>query len=105
MFGRACQAVFLIALFTTSLGLGMVESSVRFDEPDPVLRTGVGTGTVDVPTHRIGDEWVYETKFDVSQLLAQANVSASISALTGDTTNEVVDIFYATDNNGDTVLA
>ena len=105
MFGRALQAVFLIALFTTSLGLGMVESSVRFDEPDPVLRTGVGTGTVDVPTHRIGDEWVYETKFDVSQLLAQANVSASISALTGDTTNEVVDIFYATDNNGDTVLA
>ena len=43
MFGRPCQAVFLIALFTTSLGLGMVESSVRFDEPDPVLRTGVGT--------------------------------------------------------------
>ncbi len=63
------------------------------------------SGAVDVPNYRIGDEWVYETKFDVSQLLAQANVSASLNALTGDTANEITDIFYATDNNGDTVLA
>ena len=105
MFGRACQATFLIALFLTSLGLGMVESTVRFHETDAVERSGGTAQSVDVPTYRIGDEWVYETKFDVSQLLAQANVSASINALTGDTTNEVVDIFYATDNNGDTVLA
>jgi hypothetical protein len=41
---------------------------------------------IDVPTWRIGDEWVYETKFDVAQLIAQANVSASLNTLTGDTT-------------------
>ena len=41
----------------------------------------------------------------MSPNLAQANVSASLNTLTGDTVNEVTDIFYATDNNGDTVLA
>ena len=44
---------------------------------------------IDVPTWRIGDEWVYETKFDVAQLIAQANVSASLNTLTGDTTYTV----------------
>ena len=47
----------------------------------------------DVPTWRIGDEWVYETKFDVAQLIAQANVSASLNTLTGDTTYTVTDIY------------
>ena len=105
MFGRACQAAFLVALFLTSMGLGVVESSVLNEEHRIEQRSQGVSGAVDVPTYRIGDEWVYETKFDVSQLLAQANVSASLNALTGDTTNEVTDIFYATDNNGDTVLA
>ena len=47
---------------------------------------------IDVPTWRIGDEWVYETKFDVAQLIAQANVSASLNTLTGDTTYTVDDV-------------
>jgi len=49
---------------------------------------------IDVPTWRIGDEWVYETKFDVAQLIAQANVSASLNTLTGDTTYTVEDILF-----------
>ena len=104
MLGRACQAGFLVALFVLSMGMGVVESSVLHDHTKTERSQGANS-VVDVPTYRVGDEWVYETKFDVSQLLAQANVSASINALTGDTTNEVTDIFYATDNNGDTVLA
>lgn len=105
MFGRACQAAFLVALFLTSMGLGVVESSIHLEQTTEERRSQGASGAVDVPNYRIGDEWVYETKFDVSQLLAQANVSASLNALTGDTVNEVTDIFYATDNNGDTVLA
>ena len=105
MFGRACQAAFLVALFLTSMGLGVVESSIHLEQTVEERRSQGVSGAVDVPNYRIGDEWVYETKFDVSQLLAQANVSASLNALTGDTVNEVTDIFYATDNNGDTVLA
>ena len=105
MFGRACQAAFLVALFLTSMGLGVVESSIHLEQTVEERRSQGVSGAVDVPNYRIGDEWVYETKFDVSQLLAQANVSASLNALTGDTANEITDIFYATDNNGDTVLA
>ena len=105
MFGRACQAAFLVAVFLTSMGLGVVESSIHLEQTVEERRSQSVSGAVDVPNYRIGDEWVYETKFDVSQLLAQANVSASLNALTGDTVNEVTDIFYATDNNGDTVLA
>ena len=51
---------------------------------------------IDVPTWRIGDEWVYETKFDVAQLIAQANVSATLNTLTGDTTYTVEDILFVT---------
>ncbi len=105
MFGRAFQAAFLVALFLTSMGLGVVESSIHLEQTVEERRSQGVSGAVDVPNYRIGDEWVYETKFDVSQLLAQANVSASLNALTGDTANEITDIFYATDNNGDTVLA
>ena len=52
------------------------------------------TGFTDVPSWRIGDKWTYETQFDVAQLIAQANVSASLNTLTGDTVYEVEDIFF-----------
>ena len=51
---------------------------------------------MDVPSWRVGDEWTYETRFDVAQLLAQANVSASLNTLTGDTDYEIEDIFFIT---------
>ena len=50
----------------------------------------------DVPNWRIGDTWVYETKFDVAGLIQSANVSASIQTLTGDTSMEVTDIRFET---------
>ena len=105
MLGRASQAAFLVALFVLSTGLGAVESSILHDKTSSEQRTQGVNGVVDVPTYRVGDKWVYETKFDVAQLLVQANVSASLNTLTGDTVNEVTDIFYETDTNGDTVLA
>ena len=105
MLGRACQAAFLVALFVLSTGLGVVESSILHEQTPAEQRTQGVNGVVDVPTYRVGDKWVYETKFDVAQLLVQANVSASLNTLTGDTVNEVTDIFYETDTNGDTVLA
>ena len=70
----------------------------------PMASSGSST-TVDVPAYRVGDEWVYETQFDIATLLAQANVSASLNTLTGDTANEVTDIVYTTDTTGQTVLA
>ncbi|MGB1633360.1 MAG: CARDB domain-containing protein, partial [Candidatus Poseidoniaceae archaeon] len=47
-----------------------------------------------MPSWRIGDKWTYETLFDVAQLIAQANVSASLNTLTGDTVYEIEDIFF-----------
>ena len=58
----------------------------------------------DVPTWRIGDEWVYETKFDVAQLIAQANVTASLNTLTGDTTYTVTDILFITIDGTQTLV-
>ena len=71
MLGRTCQATFLVALFLTSLGLGVVESSIQLDETPTQQRSQGANSVVDVPSWRIGDEWVYETRFDVAQLLAQ----------------------------------
>jgi hypothetical protein len=96
MFGRTCQAAFLVALFLTSLGMGVVESLIHLDETPTQQRSGGANGAVDVPNWRIGDEWVYETQFDVAQLIAQANISASLNTLTGDTVYEVEDIFFTT---------
>jgi hypothetical protein len=58
---------------------------------------------IDVPTWRIDDEWVYETKFDVAQLIAQANVSATLNTLTGDTAYTVDDILFTTVNGTQTL--
>lgn len=104
MFGRTCQATLLIALFLASLGTGVVQSSYGLDESPTQQRSESVSGVVDIPNYRIGDEWVYETQFDVAQLIAQANVSAQLNTLTGDTTNEVTDITYTTDTDGTTVL-
>ena len=46
----------------------------------------------EVPTWRIGDEWVYETGFDVATLIANSGVSASVSTLSGDTKMEIESI-------------
>lgn len=99
----------LLPLFVLALLLGTTASyaidEIVLDPTERVQSTSGGSSVVDVPTYRVGDEWVYETKFDIAQLLAQANVSATLNNITGDTSNEVTDIGYHTDSDGTTVLA
>mgnify|MGYP003349797343 FL=1 len=64
-----------------------------------ISESGTLNGWPDVPTWRIGDKYTYETQFDVQQLIQQANVSASLNTLTGDTVYEVTDIFFINVNN------
>ena len=91
------------SLFILALLLLFPLTSVDFLEDDK--RSDVAaTGVYDVPTWRIGDEWVYETKFDVAQLLQQANVAASIVTLTGDTTVTVTNILFMTLNGSQTLV-
>ncbi|MEC7255205.1 MAG: hypothetical protein VXV76_01195, partial [Candidatus Thermoplasmatota archaeon] len=60
-------------------------------------------GWPDVPSWRIGDRYTYETQFDVQRLIQQANVSASLNTLTGDTVYEVTDVFFINVNNVQTL--
>ncbi|MBT7938157.1 MAG: hypothetical protein HN696_03230, partial [Euryarchaeota archaeon] len=48
----------------------------------------------DVPSWQIDDEWVYDTQFDVTGLLSQVSVPASVNTLTGETSEKVVDITF-----------
>ena len=82
--------------------IGLVENTNQLDDIS-INRSGSADGSVDISSWRIGDTWVYDTQFDVAQLIAQAEVSASLNTLTGDTDVEVVDIYFI-DINGTTTL-
>ena len=84
----------LIFLMITAPLTGMVSHQSNSLEEKEIMAAEGWNKDIDVPTWRIGDEWVYETKFDVAQLIAQANVSASLNTLTGDTTYTVEDILF-----------
>ena len=90
----ALLVLFLLAF--SSLTHAVTQEQKMLEESDDIYASsGTGTST-DVPSWRIGDKWTYETRFDVAQLLAQANVSASLNTLTGDTVYEIEDIFFIT---------
>ena len=102
MSGKALLPLFVLALLlgtTASYAINELVLDTRI-EAQP---SSGGSSVVDVPTYRVGDEWVYETQFDIAQLLAQANVSATLNDITGDTTNSVTNIGYATDTDGQTI--
>ena len=93
-------ALMLLAVHTNFL----TSHALLGDTPSPWQTQKGAIGLVDVPSYRIDDTWVYETQFDIAQLLSQANISASINTLAGDTTNTVTDILYDTDEQGNTIL-
>ena len=97
---RSALVVTFLVLLMASAPLSVVKeldySVEKKSEPTPDVH--------DVPNWRIGDKWVYETEFDVAQLIQQANVSASLSTLTGDTTMEVVDIKFEVIENIQTLV-
>ena len=88
---RQVIPVFILVLMTAYGPLSMLDEFETNESKSSEARSG---GVHDVPNWRIGDKWVYETQFDVAQLIQQANVSASLNTLTGDTTFEVVDIRF-----------
>ena len=91
------------SLFILALLMLFPFTSVDFLEDDR-RSDAAATEVYDVPTWRIGDEWIYETKFDVVKLLQQANVAASIVTLTGDTTVTVTNILFMTLNGTQTLV-
>ena len=95
--GQLRPIVFGLIFLMLATPLGAYVTSPHFLDEDHKASHAEGWDKdIDVPTWRIGDEWVYDTKFDVAQLIAQANVSASLNTLTGETTYTVADILFTT---------
>lgn len=98
------SALIVLFLLTCMSMVHMVHDEVQtLEDRDSVERTSGSTSSTDVPSWRIGDKWTYETQFDVARLIAQANVSATLNTLTGDTVYEVEDIFFITVNGVQTL--
>ncbi|MEE3038905.1 MAG: hypothetical protein VX328_03970 [Candidatus Thermoplasmatota archaeon] len=104
MFKRRGLALFLILtmLIAPLANFDDFDEEVQLTEFE-VSESNTLNGWPDVPSWRIGDRYTYETQFDVQQLIQQANVSASLNTLTGDTVYEVTDIFFINVNNVQTL--
>jgi len=96
MLKQRSLAFILILLLLTMPWMATLDSDEEELSDSFIQSSGTLNGWPDVPTWRIGDKYVYETQFDVQQLIQQANVSASLNTLTGDTVYEVEDILFIT---------
>ena len=95
MANRATAVFVLFMLMTTSM-MALSKDAFILEDEEIIESSSKSTTTAEIASWRIGDKWTYETQFDVAQLIAQANVSASLNTLTGDTVYEVEDIFFIT---------
>lgn len=94
MLKQRSLALILISLLLSTPWMAMMETDEVVLNETNIQSSGTLNGWPDVPNWRIGDKYTYETLFDVQQLIQQANVSASLNTLTGDTTYEIVDILF-----------
>ena len=94
MANRATAVFVLFMLMTTSM-MALIKDTFILEDEELIESSSKSTATAaEIASWRIGDKWTYETQFDVAQLIAQANVSATLNTLTGDTVYEVEDIFF-----------
>lgn len=93
--GSRCSMRRLYAVVLVALLLGSIIPTEYDNLSDEERKfSDSKQGEIDVPNWRIGDKWVYETGFDVANLIQQANVQASINTLSGDTEMEVTEILF-----------
>ena len=105
MFKQQSLAVFLIlTMLVAPLSNSNGNDRAMELTESAVSESNTLNGWPDVPSWRIGDRYTYETQFDVQQLIQQANVSATLNTLTGDTDYEVTDIFFMTIDNVQTLV-
>ena len=96
MLKQRSLALIIILLLLSTPWMAMLDSEEDELQENNIQSSGTLNGWPDVPTWRIGDRYTYETQFDVQQLIQQANVSASLNTLTGDTIYEIEDILFIT---------
>lgn len=95
MANRTTAVFVLFMLMTTSL-MALSKDAFTLEDEQLIESSSKSTTAAEIASWRIGDKWTFETQFDVAQLIAQANVSATLNTLTGDTVYEVEDIFFIT---------
>lgn len=95
MANRATAVFVLFMLMTTSM-MALSKDAFILGDEELIESSSKSTTAAEIASWRIGDKWTFETQFDVAQLIAQANVSATLNTLTGDTVYEVEDIFFIT---------
>ena len=98
---RRAIPLLLVLLMTLATPLSLIN---EFASNEEFLAGESDADVHETPAWRIGDEWVFETTFDVAELIAQSSTPASINSLTGDTTMEVTDIVFI-DIDGTQTLA
>ena len=81
MANRATAVFVLFMLMTTSL-MALSKDAFTLEDEELIESSSKSTTTAEIASWRIGDKWTYETQFDVAQLIAQANVSATLNTLT-----------------------
>ncbi|MDP6906158.1 MAG: CARDB domain-containing protein [Candidatus Thalassarchaeaceae archaeon] len=89
----------LLMLISVITPFATVEETSNLEDEIVSLDSAKSTSLVDVPSLRIGDQWVYDAFFDVGGLIAAGGVSANVQTLTGTLTGVLQSIGTQTVEN------
>ncbi|MCH2637644.1 MAG: hypothetical protein MKZ56_04685, partial [Candidatus Thalassarchaeum sp.] len=95
----------LLLIFSILLPLSQpqIEPELEPESSLNLVSTKSG-GLIDVANWRIGDEWIYDSEFDVEELIQGGAAGSQVDILTGQLSREVVDIRYETIENVSTLV-
>jgi hypothetical protein len=95
----------LLLIFSILLPLSQpqIEPELESESTLKLVSTKSG-GLIDVANWRIGDEWIYDSEFDVEELIQGGAAGSQVDILTGKLSREVVDIRYETIENVSTLV-
>ena len=95
----------LLLIFSILLPLSQpqIEPELESESTLKLVSTKSG-GLIDVANWRIGDEWIYDSEFDVEELIQGGAAGSQVDILTGKLSREVVVIRYETIENVSTLV-
>ena len=90
----ASMAVFILAFAQISHSIS--PDDLHFSDSNPIeskVQAMTTSGTADVPTWRVNDNWMYDGFLDVGDFVADSGVSTNVETLDGSLDRTVEDIF------------
>ena len=98
-------SLILILIGSILLPIFHVNNTEELQDSSIELLSSRSINLVDVVDWRVGDEWIYDSEFDVAGLLASGGITgASVDILTGQLQMEVTDIDLETIDNVSTLV-